>query len=47
MRVDRISIAGLLLGLAAIMLGQVLEGGSLSSLFQPAAFVIVLGGTLG
>jgi len=46
-RVDRISIAGLLLGLAAIMLGQVLEGGSLSSLFQPAAFVIVLGGTLG
>lgn len=47
MRIDRISIAGLLLGLAAIMLGQVLEGGSLSSLFQPAAFVIVIGGTMG
>lgn len=47
MRADRISIAGLLLGLAAIMVGQVLEGGSLSSLFQPAAFVIVIGGTLG
>jgi chemotaxis protein MotA len=47
MRVDRISIAGLALGIAAIMAGQVLEGGSLSSLFQPAAMVIVLGGTLG
>jgi chemotaxis protein MotA len=29
------------------MAGQVLEGGRLSSLFQPAAFVIVLGGTMG
>jgi chemotaxis protein MotA len=46
-RVDRISIVGLALGIAAIMAGQVLEGGSLSSLFQPAALVIVLGGTLG
>jgi chemotaxis protein MotA len=47
MRIDRLSIAGLILGVAAIMAGQVLEGGSLSSLFQPAALVIVLGGTLG
>ncbi|WP_374341505.1 flagellar motor protein [Methyloversatilis sp.] len=47
MRIDRVSVAGLLLGLAAIMLGQVLEGGRLSSLYQPAAFVIVMGGTMG
>lgn len=47
MRLDRISFVGLGLGLAAIMAGQVLEGGRLSSLFQPAAFIIVLGGTLG
>lgn len=41
------SVAGLLLGLAAILLGQLLEGGRLSSLFQPAALMIVLAGTLG
>ncbi|MBK6636273.1 MAG: flagellar motor protein [Rhodocyclaceae bacterium] len=44
---DRISIAGLLLGLVAILGGQVLEGGSIGSLVQPTAFLIVLGGTLG
>jgi chemotaxis protein MotA len=44
---DVISILGLLLGLAAILGGQWLEGGHLSSLFQPTAFVIVIGGTLG
>ncbi len=46
-RLDRISFVGLALAIAAIMAGQLLEGGRLSSLFQPAAFVIVLGGTLG
>ncbi|MBU0601800.1 MAG: flagellar motor protein [Gammaproteobacteria bacterium] len=46
-RIDRISFVGLGLGLAAIMAGQLLEGGRLSSLFQPAALVIVLGGTMG
>ncbi|WP_018409957.1 flagellar motor protein [Methyloversatilis thermotolerans] len=46
-RVDRLSLVGLAVGLAAILAGQLLEGGSLSSLFQPAALVIVLGGTLG
>jgi chemotaxis protein MotA len=45
--VDRISLLGLGLALAAIMLGQVLEGGHLSSLMQPTAFLIVIGGTLG
>jgi chemotaxis protein MotA len=41
------SLAGLLLALAAIVLGQWIEGGQLGSLFQPAALVIVVGGTLG
>jgi chemotaxis protein MotA len=45
--VDRVSIVGLILGISAILLGQVIEGGSLLSLFQPTAFVIVFGGTLG
>lgn len=44
---DKISIAGVLLGLAAILGGQVLEGGHLASLLQPTAFLIVVGGTLG
>lgn len=47
MQVDKISIVGLLLGLIAIVGGQVLEGGHMSSLFQPTAFLIVVGGTLG
>lgn len=44
---DRISIAGVLLSLLAIIGGQVLEGGSVASLVQPTAFLIVIGGTLG
>ncbi len=44
---DVISIAGLLLGLGAILGGQVLEGGHLSSLIQPTALLIVIGGTFG
>lgn len=44
---DKISLFGLALGFAAILLGQMLEGGHLSSLFQPTAFLIVVGGTLG
>ena len=44
---DKISLVGLTLGIAAIVVGQVLEGGHLSSLFQPTAFLIVVGGTLG
>ncbi|OHC69777.1 MAG: flagellar motor protein [Rhodocyclales bacterium RIFCSPLOWO2_02_FULL_63_24] len=44
---DKISIAGLALGLAAIVVGQVLEGGHVASLVQPTAFLIVIGGTLG
>lgn len=44
---DIISVVGLLLGLAAIFLGQVLEGGHIGSLLQITAFFIVIGGTLG
>jgi chemotaxis protein MotA len=44
---DRISLIGLVLGVAAILGGQVLEGGHLGSLVQITALVIVIGGTLG
>lgn len=44
---DKISFFGLFLGLAAIVVGQVLEGGHIASLVQPTAFMIVVGGTLG
>jgi chemotaxis protein MotA len=44
---DKISLLGLLLGVIAIVGGQVLEGGSIGSLVQPTAFLIVIGGTLG
>jgi chemotaxis protein MotA len=44
---DKISIAGLALGIATILFGQVLEGGHVGSLVQPTAFLIVIGGTLG
>jgi chemotaxis protein MotA len=44
---DALSIIGLVLALVAIVGGQWLEGGSLSSLFQAAALLIVVGGTLG
>jgi chemotaxis protein MotA len=44
---DKLSWAGLLIGLGCIVGGQLLEGGSVSILFQGAAFVIVFGGTLG
>jgi len=44
---DKISIAGLLLGIASIVLGQIFEGGHIGSLVQPTAFLIVIGGTLG
>lgn len=47
MQMDKISFAGLLLGLTAIVGGQVLEGGHIDSLLQPTAFLIVVGGTLG
>lgn len=44
---DRISVIGLVIGVLAIVGGQILEGGHLGSLVQPTAFLIVVGGTLG
>lgn len=41
------SVIGILLALAAIIGGQVMEGGHVGSLLQLTAFVIVCGGTVG
>jgi chemotaxis protein MotA len=43
---DKLTLAGIVLAAAAILGGQVLEGGSLGSLVQLAAFLIVIGGTI-
>jgi chemotaxis protein MotA len=45
--VDILSIVGLVVGFGAILGGNLLEGGHLSSLVNAPAFIIVLGGTLG
>ncbi|KRB93347.1 flagellar motor protein [Noviherbaspirillum sp. Root189] len=44
---DWASLAGILLALAGIVFGQVIEGGHIDSLLQPAAFTIVAIGTMG
>ncbi len=44
---DLLSMVGIMLALVAILGGNVLEGGHISSLVQLTAFVIVGGGTLG
>jgi chemotaxis protein MotA len=44
---DRASIIGIVLGLGAILGGQALEGGSIHSIMQFTAAIIVLGGTFG
>jgi chemotaxis protein MotA len=44
---DKTSVVGLALGVATIVVGQVLEGGHVASLIQPTAMLIVFGGTLG
>lgn len=44
---DLLSLVGLLLGVGAILLGQFIEGGHISSLLNGPAFLIVAGGTLG
>lgn len=41
------SLAGIVIALAGILLGQAVEGGHISSLMQPAALMIVLMGTFG
>jgi chemotaxis protein MotA len=44
---DLASIIGLTLAAVAILGGQALEGGSVKSIIQPTAAIIVLGGTFG
>ncbi len=44
---DKISFAGLILSIGAVLGGQGLEGGHLGSLIQLTAFLIVMGGTAG
>jgi chemotaxis protein MotA len=44
---DLLSVIGLLVGVGAILVGQQLEGGHISSLLNGPAILIVLGGTLG
>jgi len=44
---DITTLLGISLGLLCIVLGQVLEGGHLGSMFQVTAAIIVLGGTAG
>lgn len=41
------SLAGLLIALSGLVLGQMIDGGHLNSLLQPAAFVVVMLGTTG
>lgn len=44
---DILSILGLFIGIGAILLGQFLEGGTITSLLNGPALLIVAGGTLG
>ena len=44
---DWASLAGIVLALSGVLLGQLLDGGHLDSLIQPAAFTIVFIGTFG
>jgi chemotaxis protein MotA len=46
-KMDLNSVVGISIALIAIIGGQVLEGGHISSLMQTAAFLIVVGGTVG
>lgn len=44
---DKLTLLGLVVAFAAIFGGQLLEGGSVSALLDSAAFVIVVGGSIG
>ncbi len=44
---DILTIAGILVGLSALIGGQILDGGSMHSVLQPTAAIIVFGGTIG
>lgn len=47
MKIDFLTIFGLIIGVSAILVGQYLEGGVLSTLINGPAALIVVGGTLG
>lgn len=47
MKIDFLTIIGLLVGVSAILLGQQLEGGKIETLINGPAALIVIGGTLG
>ncbi|MBT8446414.1 MAG: flagellar motor protein, partial [Gammaproteobacteria bacterium] len=44
---DILSVTGVILAVGAVLLGQVMEGGTLSMLVNGPAILIVVGGTLG
>jgi chemotaxis protein MotA len=44
---DIASVAGFFIGIGAIFGGFLIEGGHLSAIVQPTAFLIVIGGTIG
>ena len=44
---DKATVIGLVLGIGAVLGGQVLEGGSIHSIMQFTAAIIVFGGTFG
>jgi chemotaxis protein MotA len=44
---DLATIIGLIMAIGAVLGGQILEGGSIKSIMQPTAAIIVLGGTFG
>jgi chemotaxis protein MotA len=45
--VDKASVSGLILGMAGVLGGLLLEGGRISQILQPTAAMIVFGGTAG
>ena len=47
MKIDYLTVVGLIIGVAAILVGQQLEGGEVSALINGPAALIVFGGTLG
>ena len=44
---DKLSISGLIIAILAIYLGFMIDGGSVASLLELPAFIIVFGGTIG
>src|SRR4051794_21457567 len=46
-KTDSASVLGIVIALVCIIGGQLLEGGRIGSMIQFAAFLIVLGGTVG